>query len=92
MPTHHRPITMAEAIAARKAARAPKVHEVPPPQTVKDRAEHIAKDIVKVRRFADEIQHMAGGVDKMRRADLDALAAAIHGMDEAIKAVRKGMI
>lgn len=83
--------SLAEAIAARVAARTPVEPAVPPPQTVIDRRNIMTQDVAKLEAFSCELKGLCESVDRMKRSDLDALAKALSGLGEAIKRVRKGM-
>lgn len=84
-------MTMAEAIAARKAARTPTSPAVPPPQTVIDRKKHMVQDVARLEGCACDLRVLCDLVGRLKRPDLDALARAIDKLEEAIKATRKGM-
>jgi len=83
--------TLAEAIAARKASLIPVEPAVPPPQTVIARKKIMLQDVARLEGYASELRGLSDLVDKMKRGDLEALAKALTGIEEAIKRVRKGM-
>jgi uncharacterized protein YoxC len=83
--------SLAEAIAARKAARTPVEPAVLPPQAVIDRKNVMVRDVATIEGFVCELKGLSESVDRMKRSDLDTLAKAINGLGEAIKRVRKGM-
>lgn len=84
-------MTMAEAIAARKAARSPTAPSVLPPQTVIDRKNVMAADVVRLEASTCDLRVLCDLVGRLKRPDLDALARAIDKLEETIKAARKGM-
>lgn len=84
-------MTMAEAIAARKAARTPVAPATPPPQTVIDRKRHMVRDVARLESCACELRVLCDLVDRLKRPDLDTLAKALDKLEESIKGVRKGM-
>lgn len=84
-------MSMAEAIAARKAARTPVVPATLPPQTVIDRKGALTRDVTRLEGFACDLKVLCDLAGRLKRPDLDGLARAMDKLEEAIKATRKGM-